>query len=58
MIILDRLENYGCQHDYDGNSAENKFYLMIYKNKYGKTTDTVDRTEFTVDFEKQIVEEI
>ena len=57
VIILDNLSKYGCKHDYDGNNAENKFYLMIDKNKYVKNIDTLDRIDFSVDYEKQIVKE-
>lgn len=58
VIVLDSLIHYGCQHDYDGNSTENRFYLMLYKNKYGKTTDTVGRIDYHCDFEKQTVSEL
>lgn len=58
VIVLDRLEKYSCRHDVHGNSTENKFYLMVYKNKYGETTDIGSGLDFNIDFEKQIIEEI
>ena len=57
VIVLDRLENYNCQYDFKGNSTENKFYLMIYKNKYGKI-NSIETIDYSIDSEKQTITEV
>lgn len=58
VIVLDRPEKYFATQDAEGNSTEDKFYLHIYKNKYGISAEKLKPIDFEIDLEKQLIKEL
>jgi len=57
VVVLDRLEKYLISEDL-GNLTANMLNLHIYKNKHGKSAENLQKIEFEVDFEKQLIKEL